>query len=381
MANFNDYFANMGANALQGAQAVGNALTQRRDIQNRMSLQGQLPALIEQYGVSNRNMSEEQKQANKQYLSLLANTNPEEAMKYLMQIQKESQYSKNYSEISRAIQDGLNAYKNAMAILEEANSVDKSQRGEYKKAYNVEFDNWLNAKSRGAQYDATDSKFDAMGKLGAFEDYFNDKAKREFSAKRSETDYQTALLNRDLAENKTKSIPLENESAKINLQSQKVALQKTKEDLKKVQTENQIGTAEQAKMGGYGSLMQIAEEVLSKGAPTTKEALYSSLKTKVPNFAGGFIKSSPYDIAVRAFINSKLRQESGAVIGADEFEGAIKQYIPEGGDSKEVLALKAKQRKAMIEMMVKSQGVSGQGGGAQPQTTPNARVSKKGRSS
>jgi len=91
MANFNDYFANMGTNALQGQLAVRDALNERRINQNRMTLQGQLPALIEQYGTQQNSLmgqNPQQQEANKKYLSLLASTDPEGALKYIMDMQR-----------------------------------------------------------------------------------------------------------------------------------------------------------------------------------------------------------------------------------------------------------------------------------------------------
>lgn len=53
--------------------------------------------------------------------------------------------------------------------------------------------------------------------------------------------------------------------------------------------------------------------------------------------------------AQRDFINAVLRQESGAVIGDSEFANAKKQYFPQPGDSKDVLAQKQNNRKMAIE--------------------------------
>ena len=50
------------------------------------------------------------------------------------------------------------------------------------------------------------------------------------------------------------------------------------------------------------------------------------------------------DQAQRNFVNAVLRKESGSAIAPSEFENATKQYFPQPGDSKEVLALKAQNR-------------------------------------
>lgn len=53
--------------------------------------------------------------------------------------------------------------------------------------------------------------------------------------------------------------------------------------------------------------------------------------------------------AQRDFINAVLRQESGAVISDQEFDNARKQYFPQPGDSAEVVAQKAANRRTAIE--------------------------------
>jgi len=53
--------------------------------------------------------------------------------------------------------------------------------------------------------------------------------------------------------------------------------------------------------------------------------------------------------AQRDFLNAVLRQESGAAIGATEFDNGKKQYFPQPGDSKDVLAQKSANRKLAIQ--------------------------------
>jgi hypothetical protein len=52
--------------------------------------------------------------------------------------------------------------------------------------------------------------------------------------------------------------------------------------------------------------------------------------------------------AQRNFVNAILRQESGSAIGKDEFASAQKQYFPQPGDSAEVIAQKAANRRSQI---------------------------------
>jgi hypothetical protein len=53
--------------------------------------------------------------------------------------------------------------------------------------------------------------------------------------------------------------------------------------------------------------------------------------------------------AQRDFVNAILRQESGAAIGAQEFDNARKQYFPQPGDSQAVITQKARNRQLAIQ--------------------------------
>lgn len=65
-----------------------------------------------------------------------------------------------------------------------------------------------------------------------------------------------------------------------------------------------------------------------------------------------------YEQAKRDFINAQLRRESGAAISPSEFDSANKQYFPTVGDSTEVIAQKAANRRAAIEAMGREGGPS-----------------------
>lgn len=60
-------------------------------------------------------------------------------------------------------------------------------------------------------------------------------------------------------------------------------------------------------------------------------------------------KAQQFDQATRNFINATLRRESGAAIAPSEFENARAQYIPQPGDTAEVLANKAANRRQVYE--------------------------------
>lgn len=76
-------------------------------------------------------------------------------------------------------------------------------------------------------------------------------------------------------------------------------------------------------------------------------------------------KQQGVEQAQRNFVNAVLRKESGAAISNSEFENARKQYFPQIGDSDEVIAQKAQNRKTAIEGML-AQVPSGQRPSARP---------------
>ncbi|MFM2085825.1 MAG: hypothetical protein RLZZ237_694 [Pseudomonadota bacterium] len=69
--------------------------------------------------------------------------------------------------------------------------------------------------------------------------------------------------------------------------------------------------------------------------------------------------------AQRDFVNAVLRQESGAAIGASEFENAEKQYFPQPGDSAGVIQQKASARKITIQGLKRNAGNSAFTAGAE----------------
>jgi hypothetical protein len=70
--------------------------------------------------------------------------------------------------------------------------------------------------------------------------------------------------------------------------------------------------------------------------------------------------------AQRDFINAVLRQESGAAIGAGEFDNARKQYFPQPGDSAAVREQKAANRKLAVDGLQRNAGSNYQPATAKP---------------
>ena len=60
--------------------------------------------------------------------------------------------------------------------------------------------------------------------------------------------------------------------------------------------------------------------------------------------------------AERNFINAVLRRESGAVISDPEFDNARKQYIPQPGDSPQVLDQKRRNRETVLRSISRDAG-------------------------
>lgn len=113
----------------------------------------------------------------------------------------------------------------------------------------------------------------------------------------------------------------------------------------------------QGKANIFGTRAEAAEKILQ----THGTALMDPVQLGVGQIpiAGNYMVSPEYqqaDQAQRDMINAFLRRESGAVISPQEFSNAYRQYIPAPGDSKEVLAQKAANRKAQIDALLVEAG-------------------------
>ena len=128
---------------------------------------------------------------------------------------------------------------------------------------------------------------------------------------------------------------------------------------REIAQDNKPQTEAQSKSEGFAHRLINADKYISN--PKLVEAatsLRQETKGNVP-LIGNFLISSDkqsYDQAVLSFVNAKLRQESGAVIGDSEFVKAERQYFPRPGDSKELIQQKTSERKIAINDMIKSAG-------------------------
>jgi hypothetical protein len=118
-------------------------------------------------------------------------------------------------------------------------------------------------------------------------------------------------------------------------------------------------TEAQAKGTLYATRAAEADQILNNigQGGTVKPGLLKRIGGSIPFVGEGvgsmlnFTQSAPQqqiEQAQRNFVNALLRQESGAAIGKDEFANAQQQYFPQPGDSDEVIAQKATNRRTAI---------------------------------
>lgn len=109
----------------------------------------------------------------------------------------------------------------------------------------------------------------------------------------------------------------------------------------------------QAKAAGFADRIAESNPVLD----TPPQSVGASILSGVP---GGNFALDPqqqmFFQAERNFINAVLRRESGAVISDPEFENARKQYIPQPGDSPQVLDQKRRNRETVLRSISRDAG-------------------------
>lgn len=117
----------------------------------------------------------------------------------------------------------------------------------------------------------------------------------------------------------------------------------------------------QGKSAAFGLRATEADKIISELTGQYNPAAVNA-KTSVENWPliGGALGAATNSLALNAndqkaeqaqrdFVNAVLRQESGAAIGADEFNNARKQYFPQPGDGPDVIAQKARNRQLAIQ--------------------------------
>lgn len=111
-------------------------------------------------------------------------------------------------------------------------------------------------------------------------------------------------------------------------------------------------TDAQAKAALFGARMESSNDVLDslekKGVTTSNIGSNTGGGVGTVVTALSSAEKQQLDQAKRDFLNAVLRRESGAVITDPEFKNGDKQYFPQIGDSKEVIAQKKKNREVAI---------------------------------
>jgi hypothetical protein len=113
-----------------------------------------------------------------------------------------------------------------------------------------------------------------------------------------------------------------------------------------------LGTLDgKAQTEGQRKVQGYADRLASAGSQINDLGTQFSAKTAYGNLLPNQLQSADrqkFEQAKLNFINAKLRQESGAVIGDPEYKKADLQYFPQPGDSAGVLAQKAANRAQVI---------------------------------
>jgi len=123
---------------------------------------------------------------------------------------------------------------------------------------------------------------------------------------------------------------------------------------------NKPPTEFQGKSAAFGARAEEADKILSSLQGKYNPAGISAKNSSAEVWGVGGVLSAGLnaglsdasqraDQAQRDFVNAVLRQESGAAIGAGEFDNARKQYFPQPGDSAAVIQQKAANRKLAVQ--------------------------------
>jgi hypothetical protein len=135
----------------------------------------------------------------------------------------------------------------------------------------------------------------------------------------------------------------------LSLAQQRFALDAESGGSGRKPTEGQMGAS------GFATRMEAAEDIFSKipaaQVPRFGMSGQSSIMSYFRSPEGQMAKQAADD-----WIRSKLRKESGAVIGEEEMEAEYKTYFPMPGDSAQVVAQKAQARQRATDAMKRNAG-------------------------
>ncbi len=124
-------------------------------------------------------------------------------------------------------------------------------------------------------------------------------------------------------------------------------------------------TEGQLTAGGFYDRMVNSNSIIDPLEDAGEYPMFGAATAGAIPFVGGIAKrvvmspeTQQYQQAADDWIRSKLRKESGAVIGADEMRQEYETYFPQPGDSKQVIEQKARARKVATDAMRKSAGTA-----------------------
>lgn len=119
-------------------------------------------------------------------------------------------------------------------------------------------------------------------------------------------------------------------------------------------------TESEGKATGFMYRMEESDRVLAE-LEDQGSSLWNKAAGGIPVLGNYMVSADAqrFDQAKRDFINAILRRESGAVISPEEFANAEVQYFPQPGDSPEVIAQKARNRRVAIDGVRASAGEGG----------------------
>lgn len=109
-------------------------------------------------------------------------------------------------------------------------------------------------------------------------------------------------------------------------------------------------------------LLSLEDKISPTGLAVKQTVQNIPLIGGIAGAAGNALLSSEQqrvEQAQRDFVNAVLRQESGAVISDSEFKNAQRQYFPQPGDSKDVIAQKRANRQMAIQGFQRMAGPGG----------------------
>jgi hypothetical protein len=144
------------------------------------------------------------------------------------------------------------------------------------------------------------------------------------------------------------------------------------------------GTEGQRAGAGYLQRMTAAEEILRDVERRTGVVAIPTEKALAIGTAAEGYVLNPVEQqlaqAQRDWVRSKLRKESGAVIGPEEMAEEIRTYFPQPGEGAEVVRQKAEaRRRAERQMEIGAGAASSAAGAISPEYAPPIRADELGR--